>query len=125
MKKEVITEQAQQAPGLLSQAIISNGMIYTSGFIHMTAGGELVGDTIEQQLKQVMTNIANVLEEAGSDVQKIVKATIYVTNMSKVPELNKFWVKYFHEVLPAREAVEVSALPLGARLEISVIAEAA
>lgn len=74
MKKEVITEQAQKAVGLLSQAIISNGIIYTSGFIHMTADGKLVGDTTEQQLKQVMSNISNVLEAAGSDIQKIVKA---------------------------------------------------
>jgi len=123
MKKEVVAENAQSAKRLLSQAIVSNGMVYTAGFIHMTPEGILVGDSVEAKLAQVMTNIKNVLHAAGSDLSDVVKAPIYVTDMSFVPELNKHYVTYFDTPLPAREAVQVSALPLGADIEISVIAE--
>jgi len=123
MKKEVVSENAQSAKGLLSQALISNGMIYTAGFIHMNASGELVQGTVENKLGQVMSNIKNVLEAAGSDMDSIVKVTIYVTDLSIGPELNEHYVKYFSEPLPVREMVQVAALPLGAEIEISVIAE--
>lgn len=122
--KEVVTNKSQSAVGLLSQAIATQGLVFTSGFIHMTADGELVGDTTAEQLAQVMDNISAVLTEAGSGLHKIIKATIYVTDMGIVPELNKAWVTYFGGILPAREAIEVSALPLGAKIEVSVVAEA-
>lgn len=123
MKKEVVSNNAQSATGLLSQAIISNGMIYTSGFIHMTAEGNLVEGSVPEKLAQVMRNIKNVLESCNSNMDSVVKATIYVTDLSIGSELNKHYVEYFNDPLPAREMVQVSALPLGAEIEISVIAE--
>ncbi len=123
MKKEISTDNAQSAKGLLSQALISNGMIYTAGFIHLTPDGDLVGETTKEKLAQVMLNIKNTLEAADSSLGKVVKATIYVTDMGIVPELNKHYVTYFNNPMPVREAVQVAALPLGAEIEISVIAE--
>lgn len=121
--KEVKTDKAQSAKGLLSQALVSSGMIYTAGFIHLTPGGELVDGSVEEKFSQVMSNIKETLEAAGSELNKVVKATIYVTDMSIVSELNKHYVEYFDAPMPVREAVCVKELPLGAEIEISVIAE--
>lgn len=124
MKKEIKTDKAQSAKGLLSQAIISNGLIFTAGFIHMTPDGKIVEGTTEEKLKQVMTNIKETLKSAGASMDDIVKATIYVTDMSILPDLNKLYVTYFKEPFPVREAVCVKELPLGASIEISVVAKA-
>jgi len=122
MKQEVKTDKAQSAKGLLSQAIVSNGLIFTAGFIHITADGKMVEGSTEDKLKQVMTNIKEVLKEAGAKMDDIIKATIYVTDMKILPEFNKLYVTYFKEPYPVREAVCVKELPLGASIEISVIA---
>ncbi len=122
--KEIKTDKAMSAKGLLSQAVVSNGLVFTSGFIHLTAEGELVGESVEEKLQQIFKNISATLEAAGSNLDKVVKATIYVTDISIGAELNEHYVNYFSgEVLPAREMVQVAALPLGADIEISVVAE--
>jgi 2-iminobutanoate/2-iminopropanoate deaminase len=121
--KEVFSEEAMSAKGLLSQAIISADLVFTAGFIHMTADGQLTGETVDEKLAQVMKNIKEVLESAGSSLEKVVKATIYVTDLSIGAELNQSYVKYFSDPMPVREMVQVSALPLGASVEISVVAE--
>ncbi len=122
MKKEISTPHADSVPGVLSQAIDTGTLVFVSGQINITAAGVLVGETVEEKLKQIMTNIAAVLDAAGLAVDSIIKATIYVTDLGQMPEINKFYPKYFSGVLPAREAVGVAALPLGATIEISVIA---
>ncbi len=123
MKERVVSENAPSADSILSQAIIAHDTIYVSGQVHNTPDGKLVEGTVEQKLQQIMTNIANILEDAGSDFYKIVKATIYVTDMSQMADLNKFYPKFFGSgPLPAREAVCVKELPLGATIEISVVA---
>jgi 2-iminobutanoate/2-iminopropanoate deaminase len=124
MKKEIVASDAQSAKGLLSQALISNGMIYTSGFIHLTPDGKLVQGTVGEKLAQVMLNTENTLKVAGATLDDVVKVTIYVTDIEIVPELNKHYVKYFKDPMPVREAIQVVALPLGAEIEISVVAEA-
>ncbi len=123
MKKEIKTSKAQSAPGLLSQALESNGLIFTSGFIHLTPKGELVKGSTEDKFKQVMTNLQQTLKAAGANLDDVLKATIYVTDMSILPELNKHYITYFKEPFPVREAVCVKQLPLGAEIEISVIAQ--
>lgn len=123
MKKEVKTDKAQSAKGLLSQALISGDFIFTAGFIHMTPDGKMVEGSTTDKFKQVMRNIEEVLKAAGAEMDDILKATIYVTDMSIVPELNKLYVTYFKEPYPVREAVCVKELPLGASIEISVIAK--
>lgn len=121
-KLEVKTENAQSAKGLLSQALIVDGLVYTAGFIHLTPNGKLVEGSTEDKFKQVMMNIEETLKAAGANLDDIIKATIYVTDMSILPDLNKLYVTYFKEPLPVREAVCVKELPLKASIEISVIA---
>jgi 2-iminobutanoate/2-iminopropanoate deaminase len=123
MKQEVKTDTAQSAKGLLSQALIVDGFIYTAGFIHLTPDGKLVEDSTEDKLRQVMKNIEEVLKAADADFNDIIKVTIYVTDISIMPDLNKLYVIHFKEPFPVREAVCVKELPLGASIEISVIAK--
>lgn len=122
MKKNIISENASSAPAILSQAIDTGSLVFVSGQIHNTVSGELVGDTVESKLKQIMTNIANILEDAQLTIDDIVKVSIFVTDLNQMGDINRFYPKYFSDVLPAREAVGVASLPLGATIEISVIA---
>lgn len=122
MKTKVETPNAPKAPGLLSQAIISNGFIFVAGQIHMTPEGKLIEGTTQEKLDQIMKNISSILTAANADLNNIVKVTIYVINMTVLDELNKIYPNYFLEPYPAREAVCVAALPLGASIEISMIA---
>lgn len=122
MKQEVKTDKAQSAKGLLSQALISGDFIFTAGFIHMTPGGKMIEGSTEDKLRQVMSNIKEVLKAAGADMNDILKATIYVTDMAILGNINKLYITYFQEPYPVREAVCVKELPLGASIEISVIA---
>lgn len=122
MKKEIITKKAQSAKGLLSQAMMVDNLIFTAGFIHITADGEMVNGSTDEKLEQVMKNIEEVLKAAGLELNDIVKATIYVTDMKILSDLNKLYITYFDEPYPSREAVCVKELPLGADIEISVIA---
>jgi 2-iminobutanoate/2-iminopropanoate deaminase len=121
MKQPVSTNEAPGAP-FLSQALISNGTIYVSGQIHSLPDNTLVGNTTEEKVAQIMKNIEAILKSAGSDLNDIVKVVIYVTDMSVMPDLNKVYPTYFTEPFPVREAVCVNALPLGASIEISVVA---
>lgn len=122
MKQAVQTDKAQSAKGLLSQAIIANGFIYTAGFIHVKPNGQMVEGSVEEMFGQVMNNISEVLSAAGSNLDNIIKATIYVTDMKLLKEINQFYPTCFSEPLPAREAVCVKELPLGAKIEMSVVA---
>ncbi|MFZ1720993.1 MAG: Rid family detoxifying hydrolase [Microgenomates group bacterium] len=120
--REIKTDKAQSAVGLLSQAIEVNGLIFTARFIHVKPDGSMVNGPTEDKLKQIMTNINEVLKAGGSSLNDIVKATIYVTDMSILGDFNKLYATYFSAPLPAREAVCVKELPLGASIEVSVIA---
>jgi 2-iminobutanoate/2-iminopropanoate deaminase len=122
MKRAISTDQAPSAPHILSQAIISNGLIFVAGQVHVLPDNSLVGETTEEKTHQVMKNIKTILEAADADMDDIVRVTIYVTDMTIMPDLNKVYPTYFTEPLPVREAVCVNALPLNANIEISVIA---
>ncbi len=121
MKQQVVTDNTKSAH-LLSQGIISSGLIFVSGQVHANADLTLVGNTTAEKLAQIMKNIETILKAAGAGLDDIVKVVIYVTDMSIMPDLNKAYPGYFTAPLPVREAVCVQALPLGATLEISVIA---
>ena len=99
-------------------------MIFVSGQIHSLPDNTLVGDDTTGKLAQIMKNIEIILNAAGAGLDDVVKVVIYVTDMSVMPEFNKVYPSYFSEPFPVREAICVSALPLGASIEISVIAEA-
>lgn len=122
MKQSVTTDAAPEAPALLSQAIIANGFIFVAGQVHNTPDGKLVEGSVEAKFSQIMANITAVLNAADGELNDVVKVTIYVTEMSVMPELNSAYQRYFNKPLPAREAVCVQALPLGATIEVSVIA---
>lgn len=123
MAKQVVTTQsAPNSPDLLSQATIVGDLIFTAGFVHVKVDRTMVEGTVAEMFAQVILNISEVLKAAGSDLNKIVKATIYVTDIAMLPELNQAYVTYFEKPFPAREAVCVKALPLGAKIEMSVVA---
>jgi 2-iminobutanoate/2-iminopropanoate deaminase len=122
MKQPISTQDAPSAPAFLSQAIVSNGLVYVAGQIHALPDNTLVGETTEERLAQIMKNINAILAAADASFDDIVKVTIYVTDMSIMSELNKAYPDYFAEPYPAREAICVKELPLGASIEISVVA---
>lgn len=124
MKKttEFNTKNAPAAIGPYSQAIIIGDKLMTSGQIALDpATGALVGDNIIQQTEQVMKNLKAVLEDAGSSLDNVIKATCYLTNMADFPKFNVIYAQYMKGA-PARTCVEVSALPKGALVEIDLIA---
>lgn len=123
MKIKITTDKAPSASGLLSQAIVSNGFIFVAGQVHIDIEGKLVEGSVEDMLRQIMKNIEEILNAADSNLDDVVKITVYVTDMKLLPELNKHYPSYFSEPMPAREAVCVKELPLGASIEISAIAE--
>ncbi len=122
MKQQVDTGNTASAH-ILSQGIVSNGLIFVSGQVHCNEKLELVGETVEEKVVQIMKNIETILKAADTTLDSIVKVVIYVTDMAQMPDLNKVYPNYFKQSLPVREAVCVVALPLGATIEISVIAE--
>lgn len=121
MKQQINTGENKSAH-ILSPGIASNGFIFVSGQVHCNVDLELVGNTTEEKVAQIMQNISAVLEAGGAMLDDIVKVVIYVTDMAVMSDLNKVYPTYFGDPLPVREAVCVQALPLGASIEMSVIA---
>ena len=105
-----------------SPAVTKNDFVFTSGQVYLTDEGKLLEGTIEEQTHQVMKNLQNVLEKAGVSFNDVVKTTIYVTDMSLYGEISEVYATYFKQPYPAREMIGVKELPLGAKLEISMIA---
>lgn len=106
----------------ISPFIKTDSLIFTSGQIYLTPEGTLLEGTIEEQTRQVMENLKGVLERAGTSFNDVVKTTIYTTDMSMYGKINEVYGSYLSEPYPAREVVCVKELPLGAHLEISLIA---
>lgn len=121
MKQQIKTDNTASAH-ILSQGIVSNGLIFLSGQVHATPDLKLVEGTTAEKVAQIMKNISTILEAAEATLNDIVKVVIYVTDMSIMPELNEVYPTYFEQPLPVREAICVSALPLGASIEFSIIA---
>lgn len=123
--KVVHTDKAPAAIGPYSQAMILNGVVFTSGQIPVIpATGEIAGDTIEVQAEQVMKNLGAVLEEAGSSYEKAVKTTCFLADMGDFAAFNEVYAKYFVNK-PARSCVAVKTLPKNVLCEVEVIAELA
>lgn len=121
--KVVYTEKAPAAIGPYSQAMILNGVLFTSGQIPVNpATGEINGDTIETQAEQVMKNLGEVLKEAGSSFEKAVKTTCFLVDMGDFAKFNEVYAKYFVNK-PARSCVAVKTLPKNVLCEVEVIAE--
>lgn len=120
---KVHTDNAPKAVGPYSQAVISNGMVYTSGQIAINpATNNIEAVTIEEQTEQVMKNLGAVLAEAGSSFDKAVKTTCFLADMGDFAAFNEIYGKYFTS-LPARSCVAVKTLPKNVLVEVEVIAE--
>ena len=120
---KIHTEKAPAAVGPYSQAVISNGMVYTSGQIAIDpAANAIVADTIEGQTEQVMKNLEAILDTAGSSFEKAVKTTCFLADMNDFSAFNEIYGKYFTN-LPARSCVAVKTLPKNVLCEVEVIAE--
>ncbi len=123
MKIKVETSKAPPSKTTpFSQAIIDGSLVFTSGQIHLTSAGTPLEGTIEEQIHQVMKNLQAIFEAAGVSFANVVKTTIYVTNMSIYGKVNEIYGSYLSEPYPARETVCVKELPMGAKVEISMIA---
>ena len=120
------TDQAPAAIGHYSQAVAANGMLYASGQIPLApATGEVVSGGLTAQPKQVLENLKAVVEAAGSELSKVVKVTIYLTDMKQFSVVNEIYGSYFSAPFPARACVEVSELPKGVEVEMDAIAQLA
>ena len=122
MKKIIYTKDAPNAIGPYSQAILSNNTLYCSGQIAIDCKGNLKNESIEEETKQIIKNIAAVLKKAEMDFSNVVKSTIFLKNMNDFNTINKIYGKIFKVNPPARETVEVSRLPKDVNVEISIIA---
>ena len=119
----VSTPDAPQAIGPYSQAVKSHGLVYTSGQIALDpATGKLVEGTFEDQVHRTFRNLEAILRAAGSDFSRVLKATVYVTDLKNFQALNTIYASYFGEHKPARTTVEVPALPKEAAVEIDLVA---
>ena len=120
MKKVHLPSNTINAP--LSGAYEVNGLVFVSGQVHADTEWKLHGDTIEEKLEIAFANIKRILAEAGLTLEHVIHVRLYVTDIKELPALNTAYKTYFKDPLPARTAVGVTALPLGASLEIEVIA---
>jgi 2-iminobutanoate/2-iminopropanoate deaminase len=126
MKKIIQTEKAPKAVGPYSQAIQAGNFVFTSGQIGLDpATGKLVKGGIREQARQVMENLSAVLEAANSDFSRVVKTTVFLREMNDFMHFNEVYGEYFPSDRPARSTFQVAALPLGAVVEIEMIALAA
>ena len=124
MKNIISTDKAPAAIGPYNQAVEYNGLIYTAGQIPLDpTTGKLVEGEFSDRVYQVMNNLKAILEAAGSDLSKVIKTNIFVTDLGQYAELNKIYGEYFPgEDAPARAAIQVAGLPLGTDVEIEMVA---
>jgi 2-iminobutanoate/2-iminopropanoate deaminase len=124
MEKKIInTAQAPAPIGPYNQAILANNTLYISGQICIDpASGNLKNRDVQDETHQVMHNLKAILQNAGMSFSNVVKTTIFITDMGKFSEINEIYGKYFEGDFPARETVQVSALPKAVNVEISMIA---
>ncbi len=124
--KEVVRTDAAPAPyqgAPYSQAIRSGGFVFVSGQLALRPGvAELSGGTIQEQTEQVFANLRAILEAAGSGLDRLVKTTVFLTDLGEFAGMNEVYARHVGSDPPARSTVEVSALPSGAKVEIEAIA---
>lgn len=125
MKQTIKTDAAPAAIGPYSQAVLVKGgdLVFCSGQIPIDPKtGQISGKSTSEQCKQVMDNISALLKAAGSDMSKVVKTTIFLTDMSDFGPVNEMYSTYFDTAPPARSTVQVGRLPKDVKIEIEVIA---
>lgn len=122
LMKNVQTPNAPAAIGPYSQAMIANGMVFTSGQIALKPSGEMINGDVKEQCTQVLANLKAVLEAAGSSLDKVIKTTIFLDNMDDFAAVNELYADAFGDHKPARSTVAVKTLPKNALVEIDAIA---
>lgn len=123
MKQIIATERAPQAIGPYSQAIVANGFVFASGQIPIDPEtGEFVEGGISEQTEQVLRNVSNLLEAAGTGLARVVKTTVFLADMNDFAAMNETYARFFGENPPARSTVQAARLPRDARVEIEVVA---
>ena len=122
MINRVKTKNAPKAIGAYSQGSIFENLVFTSGQIAINPiSGNLVTDDFSKEVEQVLENIKSVLEAGGSNLDNIIKLTVFITDMSNFKFINEVFETFFIDEYPARSVVEVSALPLNVNIEIEAI----
>ena len=123
MRNVIVTDKAPKAIGPYSVAIQTDGMVFCSGQLGLDpATGDLVAADVEAQTRQALTNLKNVLEAAGSGLEKVVKTTVFLKEMADFPKMNAIYGEFFNANPPARSTIAVAGLPKGGMVEIEVIA---
>ena len=123
MSEVVSTEKAPKALGPYSQAIKAGGFVWCSGQIPIDpAVNAVTATTIEDQTRQSITNLKNVLEAAGSGLDKVVKTTVFISDMNDFAALNAVYAELFGDTKPARSCVQVARLPKDVKVEIEAVA---
>ena len=124
MEKKIVNTTNAPAPiGPYNQAIFAGDMLFISGQVCIDAAtGQLKNKDLQEETHQVMNNLKAILEEAGLEFSNVVKTTIFLTDMNRFSEVNEIYGQYFEKDFPARETVQVSALPKFVHVEISMIA---
>lgn len=120
--KIISTDKAPAAVGPYSQAIVDGGIVYASGQIPVDPATGEMKTSVSEAARQSLTNLKNLLESSGSDLENVLKVNIFITDMGKFGELNEVYAEFFAHHRPARSCVEITALPKDAVLEIEAIA---
>jgi 2-iminobutanoate/2-iminopropanoate deaminase len=125
-EKSVVRTKAAAAPfqgAPYSQAISAGGLVFVSGQLALRPDhAEIVGDSIAEQTEQVFVNLRAILEAAGSGLDRLVKTTVYLSDLGDFGEMNEVYARHVGDAPPARATIEVAALPSGAKVEIEAIA---
>ena len=127
MRRTISTDKAPAAIGPYAQANRAGDFIFTSGQVALDPDtGALLGTTIEEQTAQALENLKAILEAAGTSMDNVIKATVFLTDINDFAKMNEVYARYFTgDKLPSRSAVQVAALPKGAIVEIEAVAIAA
>ena len=118
----ILTDKAPKPIGPYSQAIKVGNTLYVAGQVGFTLEGKLDSSSVESECRQAINNVKAIVEAAGMNMQQVVKATLYVKDLKNFSKINEVYATYFPSNPPARETVQISALPKSANFEISVIA---
>jgi 2-iminobutanoate/2-iminopropanoate deaminase len=125
MREVISTKDAPQAIGPYSQAIRANGLVFVSGQVAIDpATQQVFGGDVAAQTDRVLKNLSGILKAAGTGLEKVVRSTVFLKNMSDFGAMNEVYGKYFSAAPPARSTVEVARLPKDVLVEIDVIAMA-
>lgn len=118
----ISTDKSPAAIGPYSQALVSGNLVFVSGQIPINPKTGEMADTIEEQARQSLTNVKNILTEAGLTMANVIKTSVFLSDLNDFAKVNEVYATFFSEPYPARSCVQVAAIPKGAKVEIECIA---